>query len=87
MVALRHEIELFETDVDRRFNALEDHMDARFATVDYRFEAFDHKLDAMEHRILGTVLKLSRDQILAMVWANIGQLVALGGLLLAAARL
>ncbi|HYZ97317.1 MAG TPA: hypothetical protein VE575_01125 [Acidimicrobiales bacterium] len=91
---LRHDFDQFRVDVDLRFTALEDRMDARFAAVDvrfravdHRFESVDHKLDAMEHRIIGTVHKLSRDQILAMVWANLGQLVAFGGLLLAAVRL
>jgi hypothetical protein len=76
--------------VEARFDGVEarfDGVEGRFEGVDARFDALDYRFEAMEHRIVGAVHKTSRDHLLAMVWANIGQLVALGGLLLAAVRL
>ena len=91
---LRRDFDQFRADMDVHLTSIDHRMDARFAAVDARFEAVDrrfdtvdHKLDAIEHRLVGTVHKLSRDQILAMVAVNLGQLIALGGLLLAAIKL
>ncbi|MGH9112964.1 MAG: hypothetical protein ACRDZN_11820 [Acidimicrobiales bacterium] len=84
--ALDHRFEAIDHQfaaLDHRFEAL----DPRFDALDPRFDALDHRFEAMEHRILGAVHKTSRDHLQAMVWANIGQLVAVGSLLLAAVRL
>ncbi len=75
-VATKHDIAGLRHELDRRFEV-----------VDHQFAALDHRFEAMEHRILGAVHKTSRDHLQAMVWANIGQLVAVGSLLLAAVRL
>jgi hypothetical protein len=61
--------------------------ESRFEAVDRRFQGVDHQLMAMEQSLLGAVHGAARDHTLAMVWANVGQVLALGGLLLAAVKL
>lgn len=82
--SLRQRVDDLAQRTDERFDAMATRTDERF---DAMTAVFDARFETFEHRILGEMNKAFRDQTLAFFWGNLGQLVALAGIVIAAVKL
>jgi len=76
-------LEGLESRLGSRVDALESHMELRFAGVDARFDQVDARFDRFEHQLLAQVDRRLRSQ----AWVTISTVIAAMGVIVAAIRI